>query len=97
MKMIWQKSEDVSGTCVGRSFTEQTEKEEGLMVLAERVCVCVCVYFVMTRLGEPVDLTVQNGENLFPSILSRSPNPAGLDGGCVCLLCLSSNPQPRLP
>lgn len=41
MKMIWQKSEDASGTCVGRSFTEQTEKEEGLMVLAERVCVFI--------------------------------------------------------
>lgn len=31
----------------------------------------VCVYFVMTRLGEPVDLTVKNGENLFPPILRR--------------------------
>lgn len=52
----------------------RTEKEVSLIILADRarsVCAGVCVYFVMTRLGEPVDLTVKNGENLFPLILRR--------------------------
>lgn len=54
----------------------------------------MCVYFVMTRLGEPVDLTVKNEENLFPP---HSSEEAGvqtllvLDEGCVCLLvCLQT-------
>lgn len=65
------------------------------------MCVCagVCVYFVMTRLGEPVDLTVKNGENLFPlhsEEEARVQTLLVLDEGRVCLLCLSSNLQPFL-
>lgn len=63
------------------------------------MCVAVWVYFQMTRLAEPVDLTVKNGEDLFSP---HSYQDAGvqtllfLDEGCVCLLCLSSNPLPLL-
>lgn len=58
------------------------EKEVSLIILAERAR-SVCVYFVMTRLGEPADLTVKNGENPPPPpppflAGSRRPNPAAL-------------------
>lgn len=52
----------------------------------------MCVYFVMTSLGEPADLTVKNGENLFPPILSRKqetkPCWFGMKDVFVCCVCL---------
>lgn len=55
----------------------------------------MCVYFVMTSLGEPADLTVKNGENLFPPILSRKqetkPCWFGMKDVFVCCVCLRAH------
>lgn len=77
---------------VRKPVLSRIEKEPSLITLAERAqSVCVCL--VMTRLDEPVDLTVKNEKSLStPTILSRKQETKHcrfwMKDMFVCCVCL---------